>query len=82
MPRNRNQLEGDYMKYVALCLSSVSVYIFLFRRMLGYLVDDDGKVEEEEQYLKRMSGILRFYAAIIQSTPPSGGQVYGFCNGR
>ncbi|XP_062518503.1 mRNA export factor GLE1-like [Corticium candelabrum] len=56
MPRNRNQLEGDYMK------------------MLGYLVDDDGKVEEEEQYLKRMSGILRFYAAIIQSTPPGGGQ--------
>ena len=44
-------------------------------RTLGYLLNEDGSVEESDQYLKRMSGVLRFYAAIIQSSPPGGGRV-------
>ncbi|RDD47336.1 Nucleoporin GLE1 [Trichoplax sp. H2] len=40
-------------------------------KKLGYHVKD-GNIEDEDQYLKRMSGIIRLYAAIIQSTPPQG----------
>jgi nucleoporin GLE1 len=45
-----------------------------YYKTLGYVVNEDGSVEDSDQYLKRMSGVLRFYAAIIQSSPPGGGQ--------
>ncbi|XP_065830771.1 mRNA export factor GLE1-like [Oscarella lobularis] len=42
-------------------------------KALGYRVnEEDGTVESDDKYEKRMSGIIRLYAAIIQSTPPRG----------
>lgn len=40
-------------------------------RLLGYRVDDSG-VEGEDSFLKRMSGMIRLYAAIIQIRWPYG----------
>lgn len=37
--------------------------------MLGYLYLQDGKVEPQDKFLKRMSGVMRLYAAIL-ITPP------------
>lgn len=45
--------------------------MIIIKRKLGYHIKD-GEIEDEDQYLKRMSGIIRLYAAIIQSTPPQG----------
>lgn len=42
-------------------------------RSIGYKYDD-GEVEKQDKFLKRMSGIMRLYAAIIISAPPSGRQ--------
>lgn len=53
---------------------------FLILRMLGYQVKDS-KVEEQDHFLKRMSGLIRLYAAIIQLQWPYGNKqgvcVYG-----
>ena len=35
---------------------------------MGYKVGNDGQVEGEDAYLKRMSGIVRLYAAILQTS--------------
>ena len=35
--------------------------------MLGFKVGSDGQVESEDNYLKRMSGVVRLYAAILQT---------------
>ncbi|KFQ21190.1 Nucleoporin GLE1, partial [Mesitornis unicolor] len=40
-------------------------------RMLGYKVKDL-EVEEQDQFLKRMSGLIRLYAAVIQLRWPYG----------
>ncbi|XP_036744788.2 mRNA export factor GLE1-like [Manis pentadactyla] len=40
-----------------------------YQRMLGYLVENS-KVEEHSRFLKRMSGMIRLYAAIIQLRGP------------
>uniref|UniRef100_H3B0F1 mRNA export factor GLE1 n=1 Tax=Latimeria chalumnae TaxID=7897 RepID=H3B0F1_LATCH len=42
-----------------------------FFRMLGYRVQDSG-VEQQDNFLKRMSGMIRLYAAIIQLRWPYG----------
>ncbi|XP_064578523.1 mRNA export factor GLE1-like [Zonotrichia leucophrys gambelii] len=42
-----------------------------YQRMLGYEVHDS-KVEEPDHFLKRMSGMIRLYAAIIQLRWPYG----------
>ncbi|KAM4696478.1 mRNA export factor GLE1 [Rhinophrynus dorsalis] len=42
-----------------------------FKRMLGYLVVDS-KMEAQDNFLKRMSGMIRLYAAILQSQWPYG----------
>ncbi|XP_038968961.1 mRNA export factor GLE1-like [Rattus norvegicus] len=42
-----------------------------YGRMLGYPVTHS-KVEEQDHFLKRMSGMIRFYAAIIQLQWPYG----------
>ncbi|KAM4893449.1 LOW QUALITY PROTEIN: mRNA export factor GLE1-like [Sylvia borin] len=42
-----------------------------YRRMLGYEVHDS-TVEEHDHFLKRMSGMIRLYAAIIQLQWPYG----------
>ena len=42
--------------------------MFLYGRLLGFKVSHDGQAEGEDSYLKRMSGIVRLYAAIIQTS--------------
>ncbi|KAE8291750.1 Nucleoporin GLE1 GLE1-like protein [Larimichthys crocea] len=42
-----------------------------YQRILGYRVDDSG-VEGQDSFLKRMSGMIRFYAAVIQLRWPYG----------
>uniref|UniRef100_UPI0037E9A1F7 mRNA export factor GLE1 n=1 Tax=Semicossyphus pulcher TaxID=241346 RepID=UPI0037E9A1F7 len=42
-----------------------------YQRILGYRVDDSG-VEGQDSFLKRMSGMIRLYAAIIQLKWPYG----------
>ncbi|XP_076211403.1 mRNA export factor GLE1 [Aptenodytes patagonicus] len=42
-----------------------------YQRMLGYQVKDS-KMEEQDHFLKRMSGMIRLYAAIIQLRWPYG----------
>uniref|UniRef100_A0A8C0IGF1 mRNA export factor GLE1 n=1 Tax=Bubo bubo TaxID=30461 RepID=A0A8C0IGF1_BUBBB len=42
-----------------------------YQRMLGYQVKDS-KMEEQDHFLKRMSGLIRLYAAIIQLRWPYG----------
>ncbi|NWT93379.1 GLE1 protein, partial [Urocynchramus pylzowi] len=42
-----------------------------YQRMLGYEVHDS-RVEEQDHFLKRMSGMIRLYAAIIQLRWPFG----------
>ena len=37
------------------------------RRLLGFKVSSDGQMESEDNYLKRMSGMVRLYAAILQT---------------
>uniref|UniRef100_A0A1B6HBG1 mRNA export factor GLE1 n=1 Tax=Homalodisca liturata TaxID=320908 RepID=A0A1B6HBG1_9HEMI len=36
-----------------------------YYKMLGYQYSDDGKVESQDKFLRRMSGIMRLYAAIL-----------------
>lgn len=38
---------------------------------LGYQCSE-GEIEEQDKYLKRMTGIVRLYAAVISSIPPQG----------
>ncbi|XP_009683310.2 mRNA export factor GLE1 isoform X2 [Struthio camelus] len=42
-----------------------------YQRMLGYQVKDS-KIEQQDNFLKRMSGMIRLYAAIIQLRWPYG----------
>ncbi|XP_006892554.1 PREDICTED: nucleoporin GLE1 [Elephantulus edwardii] len=44
-----------------------------YQRMLGYQVQDS-KVERQDNFLNRMSGMIRLYAAIIQLRWPYGNQ--------
>ncbi|XP_021569374.1 nucleoporin GLE1 [Carlito syrichta] len=44
-----------------------------YQRLLGYQVKDS-KVEQQDNFLKRMSGMIRLYAAIIQLRWPYGNQ--------
>lgn len=45
--------------------------------MLGYQVNDS-QLESEENFLKRMSGLIRLYAAVIQQRWPYGNK-HGVC---
>ena len=40
------------------------------RRNLGYKVSSDGQVEQQDKFLRRVSGFTRLYAAIVVSPPP------------
>ncbi|KAM8934278.1 mRNA export factor GLE1 [Pelodytes ibericus] len=42
-----------------------------YQRMLGYKVEDS-KAEQQDNFLKRMSGMIRLYAAVIQLRWPDG----------
>ncbi|XP_025092807.1 nucleoporin GLE1-like [Pomacea canaliculata] len=41
-----------------------------YHRALGYKVDEDGTIEQQDKFLKRMSGVIRLYAAILITSPP------------
>ncbi|KAK3804425.1 hypothetical protein RRG08_006724 [Elysia crispata] len=41
-----------------------------YHRSLGYKVDEDGTVEEQDKFLRRMSGLMRLYCACLVTTPP------------
>ncbi|GAB1286170.1 mRNA export factor GLE1 [Apodemus speciosus] len=51
-----------------------------YQRMLGYQVTDS-KVEQQDNFLKRMSGMIRLYAAIIQLQWPYGKRQEGHPHG-
>ena len=57
--------------YNTLCILHTCQYVYIMLmctgRLLGYKVSGDGQVEGEDNYLKRMSGIVRLYAAILQT---------------
>ncbi|RUS77866.1 hypothetical protein EGW08_014379 [Elysia chlorotica] len=41
-----------------------------YHRALGYKVEDDGTVEEQDKFLRRMSGLMRLYCACLVTRPP------------
>ncbi|KAL8619084.1 hypothetical protein ACOMHN_019356 [Nucella lapillus] len=43
-----------------------------YHKSLGYKTVD-GNIEQQDKFLKRMSGVLRLYAAIMVTPPPQGG---------
>ncbi|XP_067428730.1 mRNA export factor GLE1 [Thunnus thynnus] len=51
-----------------------------YQRILGYRVDDSG-VEGQDSFLKRMSGMIRLYAAVIQLRWPYGSKQGSFPHG-
>ena len=44
-------------------------------------MSSDGVIETDEQFLKRMTGIVRFYAAIIQTSLPNAANPHGLKHG-
>ena len=42
----------------------------LLCRSLGYSVSADGKVEQQDKFLRRVSGYTHLYAALIITSPP------------
>ena len=39
-------------------------------RRLGYRVSSEGEIEQQDKFLRRVSGLTRLYAALIISSPP------------
>lgn len=62
-----------------MCFAVLILEHLLILRMLGYQVKDS-KMEEQDHFLKRMSGMIRLYAAIIQLRWPYGNRqgVYAY----
>ena len=48
---------------------------------MGFKVSGDGQVETEDNYLKRMSGIVKLYAAILQTSSGSQPHPHGLEHG-
>ncbi|XP_070204617.1 mRNA export factor GLE1-like [Littorina saxatilis] len=46
-----------------------------YHKTLGYRVDEDGTIEQQDKFLRRMSGLMRLYAAIMVTSPPQGAQL-------
>ena len=49
----------------------VKIFKLIFRS-LGYNYEDNGEVEKQDKFLRRMSGMMRLYAALLVSTPARG----------
>ncbi|XP_058015557.1 mRNA export factor GLE1 [Ahaetulla prasina] len=58
-------LSCDPRDPVDLPVGRAGKHLHVFFRILGYQVKD-GKVEPQDNFLKRMSGMIRLYAAILQ----------------
>ncbi|GFO21692.1 nucleoporin gle1-like [Plakobranchus ocellatus] len=41
-----------------------------YHRTLGYKVEENGTVEEQDKFLRRMSGLMRLYCACLVTAPP------------
>lgn len=52
-------------------------------KKMGYEIGDDGKIEGQDIFFGRMSGLIRLYAAIVQSPAPPGvrNHPHGLANG-
>ena len=50
-----------------------------FFRALGYNYVD-GAVEKQDKFLRRMSGVMRLYAALMVAPPPRGEHPHGIEN--
>lgn len=48
-----------------------------YLKALGYKYDSEGNAEKQDQFLKRMSGIMRLYASVMVAHPPRGPNPYG-----
>ncbi|CAG2247719.1 GLE1 [Mytilus edulis] len=48
-----------------------------FYKSLGYKYDSEGNAEKQDQFLKRMSGLMRLYASVMVAHPPRGPNPYG-----
>lgn len=60
--------------YVSGMNGHVSVLaMYMLCRNLGYKVTSDGEVEQQDKFLRRVSGFTRLYAALIISNPPPSG---------
>ncbi|CAL1543024.1 unnamed protein product [Lymnaea stagnalis] len=42
-----------------------------YYKSVGYRINDDGSIEEQDKFLRRMSGLMRLYCACMVITPPS-----------
>lgn len=58
-------------------LISVIFIILPCFRALGYKYDSEGNAEKQDQFLKRMSGLMRLYASVMVAHPPRGPNPYG-----
>ena len=54
-------------------------FLLSFCRALGYNYTD-GNIEKQDKFLRRMSGIMRLYAALMVSPPPRGEHPHGIEN--
>ena len=43
-----------------------------YHRELGYKISEDGAIEEQDKFLRRMSGLMRLYCACMVSQAPRG----------
>ncbi|KAH9515160.1 Nuclear pore complex nucleoporin component [Bulinus truncatus] len=42
-----------------------------YYKSVGYKVNDDGSIEEQDKFLRRMSGLMRLYMACMVVSPPN-----------
>ena len=65
--------EGDLYRYAHYTnLQAIDIVPY---RLRGYQVSQDGTVESDDLFLKRMSGIVRLYAAVLVTSPREHGKV-------
>lgn len=67
----------SYLKKIYRNIEKCTIYVGLIFRARGYKYDEDGTVEKQEKFLKRMSGIMRLYFAIMVTSPPRGSHPHG-----
>ncbi len=42
--------------------------IIHYHRLQGYMVSENGAVEKEDMFLKRIGGMVKLYAAVMQTS--------------
>lgn len=64
------EISSGKLHYTDLPVTDIESY-----RLQGYRVSEDGSVESDDLFLKRMSGIVRLYAAVLVTSPHEYGKV-------